>query len=60
MHSAEMIGTVYGAAQYWDFVLGGRIVTREQTRELVDYFSQEKRVLFGVALLRIKVRRMYA
>ena len=55
-----MIGTVYGAAQYWDFVLGGRIVTREQTRELVDYFSQEKRVLFGVALLRIKVRRMYA
>ena len=44
LHSAEMAEHAKGAAQYLDALLGGRFVTREQTREMVDYlFAGTKR-----------------
>ena len=44
MHSAEMVEHANGAAQYLDALCGGRFVTREQTRDMVDYlFAGTKR-----------------
>ena len=44
MHSAEMAEHANGAAQYLEALLGGRFVTREQTRDMVDYlFAGTKR-----------------
>lgn len=37
MHEVEMAAHANGAAQYLEALLGGRFVTREQTREMVDY-----------------------
>ena len=43
-HTAEMAEHVNGAAQYLEALLGGRFVTREQTRDMVDYlFAGTKR-----------------
>ena len=43
-HSVEMAKHANGAAQYLEALLGGRFVTREQTREMVDYlFAGTKR-----------------
>lgn len=43
-HSAEMAEHANGAAQYLEALLGGRYVTREQTRDMVDYlFAGTKR-----------------
>ena len=36
-HSAEMAEHANGAAQYLDALFGGRYVTKEQTRDMVDY-----------------------
>ena len=37
LHSAEMAEHANGAAQYLGALLGGRYVTKEQTREMVDF-----------------------
>ena len=37
LHSAEMAEHANGAAQYLDALFGGRYVTKEQTRDMVDY-----------------------
>ena len=43
-HSAEMAEHTSGAAQYLDALFGGRYVTKEQTRDMVDYmFAGTKR-----------------
>lgn len=44
LHSAEMAEHANGAAQYLAALLGGRYVTKEQTREMVDFlFAGTKR-----------------
>lgn len=44
LHSAEMEEHAKGAAQYLDALLGGRFVTKEQTRDMIDYlFAGTKR-----------------
>lgn len=44
MYTAEMAEHVNGAAQYLDALLGGRFVTKGQTRDMVDYlFAGTKR-----------------
>ena len=44
MYTAEMAEHANGAAQYLEALLGGRFVTREQTRDMVDYlFAGTKR-----------------
>lgn len=44
LHSAEMAEHADGAAQYLKALLGGRFVTREQTRDMVDFlFAGTKR-----------------
>ena len=44
LHTAEMAEHANGAAQYLEALLGGRFVTREQTRDIVDYlFAGTKR-----------------
>ena len=44
LHTAEMAEHANGAAQYLEALLGGRFVTREQTRDMVDYlFAGTKR-----------------
>ena len=44
LHSAEMAEHANGAAQYLGALLGGRYVTKEQTREMVDFlFAGTKR-----------------
>ena len=44
LHSAEMAEHANGAAQYLVALLGGRYVTREQTRDMVDFlFAGTKR-----------------
>ena len=44
LHSAEMAKHANGAAQYLDALFGGRYVTKEQTRDMVDYmFAGTKR-----------------
>ena len=44
LHSAEMAEHINGAAQYMDALFGGRDVTKEQTRDMVDYmFAGTKR-----------------
>jgi len=44
LHNAEMAEHANGAAQYLDALLGGRFVTKEQTRDMVDYlFARTKR-----------------
>jgi len=44
LHSAEMAEHANGAAQYLGALLGGRYVTNEQTRDMVDYlFARTKR-----------------
>ena len=43
-HSAEIAEHVNGAAQYLDALFGGRFVTKEQARDMVDYmFAGTKR-----------------
>lgn len=43
-HSAEMAEHANGAAQYLDALFGGRFVTKEQTRDMVDFlFARTKR-----------------
>lgn len=44
LHSAEMVEHANGAAQYLGALLGGRYVTKEQTRDMVDFlFAGTKR-----------------
>lgn len=44
LHSAEMAEHANGAAQYLGALLGGRYVTKEQTRDMIDYlFAATKR-----------------
>lgn len=44
LHSAEMAKHANGAAQYLDALLGGRYVTKEQSRDMVDFlFAGTKR-----------------
>lgn len=44
MHTVEMSEHVNGAAQYLSALIGGRFVTREQTRDMADYvLAQTKR-----------------
>lgn len=44
LHNAEMAEHANGAAQYLEALLGGRFVTREQTRDMVDFmFAGTKR-----------------
>lgn len=44
LHSAEMAVHANGAAQYLGALLGGRYVTKEQTRDMVDFlFAGTKR-----------------
>ena len=44
LHSAEMAEHANGAAQYLGALLGGRYVTNEQTRDMIDYlFAATKR-----------------
>ena len=44
LHTVEMTEHANGAAQYLDALLGGRFVTKEQTRDMVDYlFAGTKR-----------------
>ena len=60
LHSAEMAEHANGAAQYLEALLGGRYVTREQTRDIVDFtvfFHLQKGKLKAV-LLRPKNKRM--
>lgn len=42
-HSAEMAKHADGSAQYLDALFGGRFVTKEQTRDMVDFlFARTK------------------
>jgi hypothetical protein len=44
LHSAEMAEHTNGAAQYLAALLGGRYVTKEQTRDMVNFlFAGTKR-----------------
>ena len=44
LHTVEMTEHTNGAAQYLEALLGGRYVTKEQTRDMVDYlFAGTKR-----------------
>ena len=44
LHNAEIAEHANGAAQYIEALLGGRFVTREQTRDMIDYlFARTKR-----------------
>lgn len=44
LHSAEMAEHTNGAAQYLCVLSGGRSVTKEQTRDMVDFlFAETKR-----------------
>lgn len=44
IHNSEMAEHANGAAQYLSALLGGRFVTKEQTRDMVDYlFAGTKR-----------------
>jgi len=43
LHTAEMAEYANGAAQYLDALLGGRYVTKEQTRDMIDYLFAETR-----------------
>ena len=44
LNTAEMAESANGAAQFLEALLGGRFVTREQTRDMVDYlFAGTKR-----------------
>ncbi len=36
-HNLEMAEHANGAAQYFEALFGGRFVTKEQTRDMVDY-----------------------
>lgn len=60
LHSAEMAEHANGAAQYLEALLGGRCVTREQTRDIVDFtvFLQEQKGKLKAVLLRPKNKRM--
>lgn len=44
LHNAEMAEHANGAAQYLGALLGGRYVTKEQTRDMLDFiFARTKR-----------------
>ena len=44
LHNVEMAEHANGAAQYLGALLGGRYVTKEQTREMIDFlFAGTKR-----------------
>ena len=44
LHSTEMAEHANGAAQYLGALLGGRYVTKEQTRDMLDFiFAEAKR-----------------
>ena len=43
-HTIEMAAHANGAAQFFDALIGGRFVTREQTRDMADFvLAQTKR-----------------
>ena len=43
LHNVEMAEHANGAAQYLEALLGGRFVTKEQTRDMVDFlFAKTK------------------
>jgi len=43
LHSSEMAEHAGGVAQYLDALLSGRFVTKEQTRDMVDFlFARTK------------------
>ena len=43
-YNVEMAEHANGAAQYLDALLGGRYVTKEQTRDMIDFlFARTKR-----------------
>lgn len=45
-HTAEMAAHSNGAAQFFDALIGGRFVTREQARDMADYvLAQTKRYI---------------
>lgn len=45
-HNLEMAEHANGAAQYFDALFGGRFVSKEQTRDMVDYmFAGTKRII---------------
>ena len=47
-YNLEMAEHVNGAAQYLDALFGGRFVTKEQTRDMIDYmFAGTKRNIEG-------------
>ena len=44
LHNVEMAEHANGVAQYLDALLGGRYVTKEQTRDMIDFlFARTKR-----------------
>ena len=44
LYNAEMVVHANGAAQYLDALIGGRFVTRDQTRDMADFvLAQTKR-----------------
>ena len=44
LHNAEMAEHANGAAQYLGALLGGRYVTKKQTRDMLDFiFAEAKR-----------------
>ena len=48
LHSAEMAEHANGAAHYLDALFGGRFVTKEQTRDMVDFlFARTKMNIEG-------------
>lgn len=49
--STEMAEHANGAAQYLDALLGGRHVTKEQTRDMVDFLLQKQRGISKAVLL---------
>ena len=58
LHTAEMAEHANGAAQYLEALLGGRFVTREQTRDMIDFCSQKQKGISRVALSQHKNRKM--
>lgn len=40
-YNAEMAAHANGAAQFFDALIGGKFVTREQAREMADYVSAQ-------------------
>lgn len=58
LHNAEMSEHANGAAQYLDALLGGRYVTKEQTRDMIDFLFARTKRKSKVVLLQLKKKRM--